>query len=70
MINSQKQVGGWPALRTRPAPLDSDRDGMPDDWERERRLDPADPADGAREQGGYTHLEHYLHSLCPDPLNQ
>ena len=46
IIDSQKDVGGWPAYASGPAPADADADGMPDDWERARRLDPADPADG------------------------
>ena len=33
-IDSQDEVGGWPVLRSRPAPADHDRDGMPDSWER------------------------------------
>ena len=30
LINSQDQVGGWPTLKSLPAPKDSDGDGMPD----------------------------------------
>lgn len=64
-IDSQKDVGGWPALaRGRPW-KDSDGDGMPDDWERSRRLNPASPSDGAgdRDRDGYTNLEEWLNSL-------
>ncbi len=51
-------------------PLDSDRDGMPDAWERAKGLDPQVPADrnGDRNGDGYTNLEEYINSLCPDPL--
>jgi hypothetical protein len=62
MIDSQEQVGGWPLL-TGDQPLpDTDRDGMPDDWERTHSLDPANPADGNadRNADGYTNLEEYL----------
>ena len=71
LIDSQSQVGGWPALRTTPAPPDGDRDGMPDAWEKAHGLNPDDPADGNadRDGDGYTNLEEYLNSLCrqPDP---
>jgi pectate lyase len=67
VIDSQDQVGGWPELKSTPAPLDSDGDGMPDDWEREHHLDPNNPADGAQiaHGEGYTNLEKYLNSLMP-----
>jgi Bacterial TSP3 repeat len=69
-INSQKTVGGWPALNSAAAPRDADGDGMPDAWEAARDLNPADAKDGAldRDGDGYTNLEEYLHSLVP-PLN-
>jgi hypothetical protein len=65
IIDSEKSVGGWPLLRTRPAPADTDGDGVPDTWERKRRLDPLDPLDGASPAGdGYTNLERYLNALA------
>jgi hypothetical protein len=68
IIDSQQAVGGWPELRSAPAPIDSDHDGMPDDWERKHGLDPNDPADGASVANGdgYTNLEDYLNSLTKD----
>lgn len=67
LIDSPRDVGGFPALRSAPAPLDSDRDGMPDAWEIAHGLDPHNPADrnGDRDGDGYTHLEDYLNSLVP-----
>ena len=63
-IDSQKEVGGWPQLESGTAPADSDRDGMPDVWEKEHGLNANDPADGnATQKDGYTNLEHYLNSL-------
>ena len=65
IIDSQKDVGGWPELRSLPAPVDTDHDGVPDVWELAHGLNPRDPADGPRSTtpGGYTHLERYLNSL-------
>lgn len=75
VIDSQVEVGGWPVLKSRPAPVDSDRDGMPDAWEVAHGLDPKNPADGAKvaatgvgavDGAGYTNLEIYLNSLVRD----
>jgi hypothetical protein len=67
IIDSQRDVGGWPELRSLPAPIDTDHDGMPDAWEKAHGLNPNDPTDGARaaQPGGYTQLELYLNSLVP-----
>ncbi len=65
IIDSEKSVGGWPTLRSRPAPQDTDGDGMPDAWERKHKLDPLDPTDGPSPASeGYTNLEHYLNALA------
>jgi pectate lyase len=68
IIDSQKEVGGWPELKSAPAPLDSDHDGMPDAWETKHGLNPKDPADGAlaKHKNGYTNLEHYLNQTDPN----
>ncbi len=42
-------------------PADTDRDGMPDDWETTRGLDPNTPDDAGDDDGdGYTNVEEYL----------
>jgi pectate lyase len=65
LVNSQAEVGGWPELTSAEPPADADADGMPDDWERARDLDPNDAADGrAVAADGYTNLEHYLNELA------
>lgn len=66
IIDSQSQVGGWPNLVPGLPWTDTDRDGMPDDWERQNGLDAADPRDGARDRNGdgYTNLEDWLNSLA------
>ncbi len=49
------------------APQDTDQDGMPDDWESQNGLDPANPADrnGDADQDGYTNLEQYINAIVP-----
>lgn len=64
IIDSQRDVGGYPQMKGGDAPVDTDRDGMPDSWELARGLDPKKPADGAQAgAGGYTNLENYLNEL-------
>jgi hypothetical protein len=66
VIDSQAEVSGWPELRSLPAPVDSDHDGMPDDWEKAHGLNPDDPTDRNGKTSGesYTNLERYLNGLC------
>ena len=71
LIDTPAEVGGYPALAPGRPWRDSDGDGMPDAWERQQRLDPADPADGNadRDGDGFTELEEWLDSLAnPRPL--
>ncbi|WP_439540545.1 pectate lyase family protein [Sphingomonas sp.] len=64
-IDSQRDVGGWPALRSGTAPQDSDSDGMPDAWERQNGLDPKrDDSSGDRDGNGYSNVEDYLNALA------
>lgn len=65
IIDSQKSVGGWPELKSKPALPDSDRDGMPDSWEQKHNLNPNDAEDRNLDQDndGYTNLEEYLNEL-------
>jgi pectate lyase len=65
LIDSQTEVGGFPFLKSGPAPADGDGDGMPDEWETKRGLNPRDASDGAADanKDGYTNLEEYLNGL-------
>lgn len=65
IIDSHKSVGGWPELKSTPAPFDSDKDGMPDEWELANSLDPYNPEDrnSFMLHSDYTNLEVYLNSL-------
>lgn len=57
----------WPTLESLEAPLDTDRDGMPDAWELEHGFDPADADDrNTVMPDGYTALEHYLNGLVEE----
>jgi pectate lyase len=65
IIDATREVGGWPAYRSGPVPVDSDADGVPDAWEKAHRLNPANPADANRDSGdGYTWIERYLNELA------
>ncbi|MFV0365817.1 MAG: polysaccharide lyase family 1 protein [Mangrovibacterium sp.] len=64
IIDSQNDVGGWPELKSTAAPLDTDQDGMPDEWERKQKLDASDAADANKVgKSGYTMLEVYLNEI-------
>jgi hypothetical protein len=65
IIDSQKDVGGWPELKSTPAPMDTDQDGMPDEWEKKNNLNPNDPADAATFiiSKSYSNIEIYINSL-------
>lgn len=70
IIDTQQDVGGWPAYRSGPAPTDADHDGLPDAWEQAHGLNPADPRDGnGRSPSGYTYLEDYLNGLVNRQLS-
>lgn len=64
LIDSQTDVGGWPTY-TGTAPVDSDRDGMPDEWETEHGLDPHSYSDAAQNtlDKNYTNLEVYINGI-------
>ncbi|HKJ43830.1 MAG TPA: T9SS type A sorting domain-containing protein [Sunxiuqinia sp.] len=71
LIDSQSAVGGWPELKSKPAPTDTDQDGMPDDWEDANNLDKNNPADAklTTVDGQYTNVEVYINSLVADIVN-
>jgi len=69
IINSQREVGGWPIYRSATLPRDTDRDGMSDNWENNHGLNPQDPSDASRDKNnnGYTNIEEYVNSLASSP---
>ncbi|KKI93691.1 pectinesterase [Bacillus sp. SA1-12] len=66
IIGNENDVGGFPLLESGTSPVDTDRDGMPDDWEQEKGLNPTDPEDRNEDRNGngYTNLEEYLNELA------
>jgi hypothetical protein len=58
-------VNAWPTLKSLPAPLDTDKDGMPDEWEKKKGLNINDAGDAAAYtlSKQYTNIEVYLNSL-------
>lgn len=68
LIDTQSAVGGWPDLFSATPPLDSDMDGMPDDWEIAHGLNLYDGSDAQLTtlDGNYPNLEVYLNSLVSE----
>ena len=64
IIDSQKDVGGWPELKSEKSAIDSDNDGMPDEWETKNNLNP-NVADNNKFNldSNYTNIEVYINSL-------
>jgi hypothetical protein len=67
IINSQKDVGGWPAYKSGPLSADADNDGIPDEWELKHGLNPKDAADANQDadSDGYTNIEEFLNNTDP-----
>ncbi|WP_175622410.1 pectate lyase family protein [Chryseobacterium schmidteae] len=64
IIDSQNDVGGFPDLKPGKALLDSDNDGMPDEWETKHKLDPKKAnANGRDLDKNYDNIEVYINDL-------
>jgi hypothetical protein len=75
IIDDEAEVGGWPELESGAPSVDTDHDGMPDDWELRLGLDPHDARDanGDRDDDGYTNIEEYINWIPlgePMPSNR
>ncbi|MBD2722105.1 pectate lyase family protein [Hymenobacter armeniacus] len=63
IITDPMQVGGYPDYKGKPY-TDSDKDGMPDDYEKKNGFDPKNAADAAAiAKNGYANIENYLNGL-------
>ncbi|HEX8461446.1 MAG TPA: pectate lyase [Segetibacter sp.] len=63
--NYSLTVNAWPTLHSNPPATDTDKDGMPDDWEKKNGLNYNTSSDAAQLKPGthYTNLEVYINSL-------
>jgi hypothetical protein len=67
IIDSQADVGGWPALASDQAPVSTAGDGIPDEWKAARHLDPAKAmANGKDLSTAYDNIEVYINNLVED----
>jgi hypothetical protein len=64
IITDIRQVGGLPVYKGKPV-LDTDKDGMPDVWEKTNGLNPKDPTDAIKDCNGdgYTNIEKYINGI-------
>ncbi|HWS01193.1 MAG TPA: hypothetical protein VN249_11290 [Prolixibacteraceae bacterium] len=78
IITDIAQVGGYPEYKSAAPRQDSDKDGMPDEWEVKYKLDPKNPKDAVLDCNGdgYTNIEKYINGIDPakkvdwkDPTN-
>ncbi|MBQ3083546.1 MAG: polysaccharide lyase, partial [Alistipes sp.] len=67
IITDPQQVGGLPTYKSVVGPVDSDKDGMPDQWEEKYGLNPNDASDanGDLSGDGYTNIEKYINGIDP-----
>jgi hypothetical protein len=58
-------VNAWPYLKSLPAPADTDKDGIPDEWEKKHGLNPGDINDASQYKLDkfYTNIEVYLNDI-------
>ena len=68
LIDKPSDVGGWPELDTASAIVDTDKDGIPDEWEEKYGLDPNNIMDATKITlvTGYTNIEVYACDLVKD----
>ena len=67
IITDPGQMGGYPEYKGE-AYVDTDKDGMPDEWEKQNGLDPNDPSDanGDITGDGYTNIEKYINGISTE----
>lgn len=67
ILDVNDDFGGFPDIPAGTAIVDTDKDGMPDDWEILNGLNPEDASDASTytldEKGWYTNLEVYANSI-------
>ena len=62
----ERTVNAWPYLKQSDAPVDTDKDGMPDEWEIKNKLNPNSVADASAYtlDKHYTNIEMYINGLA------
>ncbi len=67
IITHPQQVGGLPEYEGVPY-IDTDNDGMPDEWEIRYGLNPNNAEDASQDCNGdgYTNIEKYIHAIDPN----
>jgi hypothetical protein len=60
-------MGGYPEYKAWEPYVDTDGDGMPDEWEKQYGLNPNDPSDAVKDCNGdgYTNIEKYINGINP-----
>ena len=71
LIDRVAETPGYHNFRPAQPPADADLDGMPDQWELARGLDPNNRNDAAvdRNNDGYTNIEEYLNEIVADVMS-
>jgi hypothetical protein len=61
----ENTVSAWPALKKGNVPNDTDKDGMPDEWEEKNGLNKNEPSDATANKlhKHYTNIEVYINSI-------
>lgn len=64
IITDIRQMGGYPEYKGT-SYVDTDKDGMPDAWEKANGLNPNDPSDANQDctGDGYTNIEKYINGI-------
>ena len=65
IITDPRQMGGYPQYKAWKPWVDTDGDGMPDEWERANGLNPNDATDAVKDCNGdgYTNIEKYINAI-------
>lgn len=67
IIDTQSDVGGWPALASGTYPVNTSGDGIPDAWKKQHNLNPAKAqANGHDLSTAYDNIEVYINTLVED----
>src|SRR5699024_4537223 len=69
-VHDEKEASNLQALEHSKPVVDTDGDGIPDQWEMKNGLNPENSEDGKRiTDNGYSNLEIYFHSIITTPSN-